>query len=117
MEFGILVPRGTGVPYFPFDWNWSATLVLGVELECQIPLLLGRTEMQIFLYMELECHISLATHEDQSQRSDLGLAAFFSSLELECGTGVRVEFGSPVPVNGCVTLANVSIFASARIYF
>ena len=108
-----MVPRGNGVPYFPFDWKWSATLFLGVELQCQIPPLLGGAEMRIFLYMELECHISLATHEDQSQRNDLGL----SSLELECGTGVRVEFGTPVPVNGCVTLANVFIFASAHIYF
>ena len=32
MEFGIMVPRGTGVPYSPFDWKWSASLVLGVEL-------------------------------------------------------------------------------------
>ena len=78
--------------YFPFDWNWSATLGLGVELQCQIPPLLGGTEMRIFLYMGLECHISLATHEDQSQRRDLGLAAFFSSLELECGLNLALQF-------------------------
>ena len=44
----------------------------------------------------------------QWQCSDLGLAAFFPSLELECGTGVRRESGSPVLAKGCVISAMAS---------
>ena len=47
----------------------------------------------------------------QSQCSDLGLAAFFPSLELECGTGVRSNFGTPVPVKGCV-ISGMVLFLS-----
>ena len=70
-----------------------------MELECQIPPLVG-TEVRIFLYAELECQILRLVGTEvlifawrgtgvQAQCSDLGLAAFFHSLELECGTGVR----------------------------
>ena len=104
-ECQILPSVGTEVPHCFFN----------VELTCQISPLVG-TEVRIFLYAELECQILRLVKTEvptfswrgtgvQSQCSDLGLAAFFPSLELECGTGVRSEFGIPVPVKGCVISA------------
>ena len=48
--------------------------------------------------MELECHMATARGNNQPQLSDLGLAAFVPRLELRCGTEVRNEFGTSVPV-------------------
>ena len=42
----IFVACGTGVPDLFFVWNWSATFLFRVELECQI-----------FVCVELECQI------------------------------------------------------------
>ena len=92
-----------------------------VELECQIPPLIG-TEVRIFFYAELKRQILCLVGTEapiclwrgtgvQSQCSDLGLAAFFPSLELECGTGVRSKFGIPVPVKGCV-ISSIVLFLS-----
>ena len=99
---------GTEVPHCLFN----------VELECQIPPLIG-TEVRIFFYAELKRQILCLVGTEapiclwrgtgvQSQCSDLGLAAFFPPLELECGTGVRRESGSPVLAKGCVISAMAS---------
>ena len=112
----ILVSHGTRVPDSSVGWNRSATLCFNVELECQIPPSIG-TELRLFLHVELECKILRLVGTEvpifswrgtgvQSQCSDLGLAAFFPSLELECGTGVPSETGTPVPTKACDSIGS-----------
>ena len=87
-----------------------------MEPECQIPSSVG-TEVRSFLHVELESkNLRLVGTEVpifswrgtgvQSQCSDLGLVAFFPSLELECGTGVPSEIGTPVPTKACDSIGN-----------
>ena len=77
-------------------WSWSARFLLQLELKCGF-FFTRNWSARFFVWLELKCRFFLGL---EPQCSDLGLAAFFDSLELECGTGVRSEFGIPVPVKG-----------------
>ena len=105
-ERQILPSVGTEVPHWFLTWNWSARFLLQSELNCGF-FFTWNWSARFLRFVGTEVPIfSWRGTGVQSQCSDLGLAAFFPSLELECGTGVPSETGTPVPTKACDSIGS-----------